>query len=433
MFYLNDLESISFRYKLPTQSGDADSVVWAQYTDESKRRVIVLLDYKACECLLPIDYYIISDLTPTGVAYLHIEEDNYRIIYSNNYFIDLLGFDADEKSVLIGHDLLTCLSKEDLLHIDQYRLANKHNDSFAITANMIRKDGSYIQVNLLGRFISPAKKGDALIISISPSILTGTSPNSGIFKPVSDNSQSLIFRYDFASEFISFCGGLVKKIAGKNYLTCHMDTLYANEHTLKFDAQQIRKVIANAKKGKKADHIFKGVGKGNLIYWLKVEYDFVQDIEGRNIGLVGRIHDVSEQHEATEFYDKAISLWHMKYDECESAITINVTEQSIVDGFSDLIPREKLRTMSLSEYLDAICPCILNKSERMRFRQQMNPKRLFAAAKEKSNHLSFDFEISYKEAHHWVRLNITLLKNPKTDHLMALLKCTNINDIITMT
>lgn len=55
-------------------------------------------------------------------------------------------------------------------------------------------------------------------------------------------------------------------------------------------------------------------------------------------------------------------------------------------------------------------------------------KKVTFSSKRKNNHLSFDFEINQSTEHHWVRLNVTLLKNPKTDHVIALLKWTNINN-----
>lgn len=426
---LEDLNSMSFHYNLPVEDGYIDSRVWAQY-NKAKDSILVILDYKSNEFLQPIDYYMISDFAPAGVAYIHIEEDHYRLIYNNRSFTELLGYPEDEKSALIGHNFLDCIAKEDLLHIDQYRIIKNDNQPFSITATLIGKVGSNITVNLSGRFIHYSKQVQELTIIVSPHAIAQTSHQNSLSEFASDNPYFMVFRYDFVTESISFLGGFLKRITGRMCITYSIEDIYMNKTTLQFDSSQVIKAIEAAKRGKKLQHIFKIIGKGNTIYWVKVEYDFIQDAESKNIATVGRVYDISEEQAAKEFYDKAIALWHTNHDDCESAITINVTEQVVVDGFSNLIPQSKLHAMSLQEYLDAVCPYILNKANRSLLRQQMTPKKLIASAKNQNHHFSHDFEVSYKDEHLWLRLNVTLLKNPKTDHVMALLKWTNISTIV---
>lgn len=86
--------------------------------------------------------------------------------------------------------------------------------------------------------------------------------------------------------------------------------------------------------------------------------------------------------------------------------------------------------MPLQQYLEAVSPYLLKKTDQTWLNQQMSAKRLITLAQTQKNQFSHDFEVSYKSEHLWLRLNVTLLKNPKNDHVMALLKWTNINSMI---
>ena len=221
------------------------------------------------------------------------------------------------------------------------------------------------------------------------------------------------FRYDFFSETISFSGGFLKRITGKMCITYSIEDVYNNKTALKFDKQKIVQAIEKIKKGKKLKYTFRAIAKGNTSYWVKVEYDFVQNIEGKNTAVVGRVYDISEQQAAKEFYDKAISLWHSNHDDCASAITVDVTAQLVVDGFNQSTPLIKIKSMSLQQYLEAVSSYLLKKTDQTWLNQQMSTKRLIALAQTQNNQFAHDFEVSYKAEHLWLRLNVTLLKNPK--------------------
>lgn len=429
VLHLKGLNSISFHYSIPIQTGHIDLMVWAQcnITGDS---VLVVLDYQSSECMQPFDYYMIADISPSGIATVGVQDNYYRINYINRAFIKLLGYDIDEKTALVGHDFWNCIAAEDLLHIEQYRAKRNYGQNFTITATMIRKDGATIIVDLNGLFIHHSNEIQELIITVSPYLVTSKVQNRSIPVSTSVDPHFMSFRYDFFSETISFSGGFLKRITGKMCIAYSIEDVYNNKTALKLDKQKIVQAIEKIKKGKKLKYTFRAIAKGNTSYWVKVEYDFAQDIEGKNTAVVGRVYDISEQQAAKEFYDKAISLWHSNHDDCASAITVDVTAQLVVDGFSQSTPLIKIKSMSLQQYLEAVSSYLLKKTDQTWLNQQMSTKRLIALAQTQKNQFAHDFEVSYKAEHLWLRLNVTLLKNPKNDHVMALLKWTNINSMI---
>ena len=171
VLHLKGLNSISFHYSIPIQTGHIDLMVWAQcnITGDS---VLVILDYQSSECLQPFDFYMIADISPTGIASVGVQDNYYRINYINRAFIELLGYDIDEKNALLGHDFWNCIAAEDLLHIEQYRTERNCGQNFTITATMIRKDGATIIVDLNGRFIHHLNEIHELIITVSPHLFT---------------------------------------------------------------------------------------------------------------------------------------------------------------------------------------------------------------------------------------------------------------------
>lgn len=427
---LKNLESLSASYKLPTLSGEIETMIWAQYTDKTKNHILILLNFKSFETLCPIDYYIIADLIPEGVAYISLNENSYTLTYANQQFIKILGFEESEKDFLIGHSFSKYISSDGLLYLEQLRISSDYNERFTFSTNLICKNGALIQTRILGKFIFPSKNTQSIIITISPIVDIQLlhkydTPRLSIM----DQPNSMVFRYDFYSNIISFFGELLKKIYDKRQISYNINELYKNKHILKFNGSKLKKAISYAKKGKQETYVFKLETQNCKIYWVKVNYDFVYNSEGEKVAIVGRIFDVSEQEAAKEYYDKAISLFHIKSSNCQSIITLNVSEQTIIDGYSSLIPIEKLYNLSLSEYLDIISPHILNKSERLSFCRQMTYENLTKLAREQKKQFSYEFEIEHCDIHYWVKLDVSLIQNPKTGDLMAFLKWTNINNI----
>ena len=174
-------------------------------------------------------------------------------------------------------------------------------------SNIARKEIA-VKILLNGRFIHHLNEIHELIITVSPHLFTSKVQKSSIPVSTSVDPHFMSFRYDFFSETISFSGGFLKRITGKMCITYSIEDVYNNKTALKFDKQKIVQAIEKIKKGKKLKYTFRAIAKGNTSYWVKVEYDFVQNIEGKNTAVVGRVYDISEQQAAKEFYDKAISL-----------------------------------------------------------------------------------------------------------------------------
>ena len=179
VLHLKGLNSISFYYSVPIQTGHIDLMVWAQcnITGDS---ILVVLDYQSSECLQPFDYYMLAQISPTGIASICVQDNHYQINYTNQAFIKLLGYDIDEKNALLGHDFWNCIAAEDLLHIEQYRTERNCGQNFTITATMIRKDGATIIVDLNGRFIHHLNEIYELIITVSPHLFTSKVQKSSI-------------------------------------------------------------------------------------------------------------------------------------------------------------------------------------------------------------------------------------------------------------
>lgn len=237
------------------------------------------------------------------------------------------------------------------------------------------------------------------------------------------------FYFDMAKNTINFSGELYNIIAGEKSVIYDIDSFISGNRKIKTDVRVIKKILYCIRNNKKKTYTISVIGTNKKRYWLKIKYTFITDTQNTNIAAVGNIEDITEQINAIEYYDKALSVWFTQCDDCLAAYTVNVNTMEIIGGFSSLVAIKENSSISFNDYKSKLLPNILNKGDKKQFLNIINQKNLLQSYKNGKTHIDLELEINHQNSHNWFQVSIFLINNPKTNNIMALFKWKNLNDI----
>ncbi|WP_313529340.1 LytTR family DNA-binding domain-containing protein [Anaerotignum sp.] len=241
-------------------------------------------------------------------------------------------------------------------------------------------------------------------------------------------SKNIIFRYEFSSNAVRFSGALLKQLTGRQVSMYDISELRDGNTILKPVKSQLKKLMATILHGKNDNaSIIKVSLPDKTLHWLSVEYSFIRDTDNRLVAAVGEIIDVTEEVAAKEYYEKALSLWFASRNDCVAALSMNLSTGKITNGFSKLELSHALYELTADEYFSAVANAILHSPDKD-MKKKLTSEKLISAYLSGTSHFSYEAEIKYANAHIWLQLGLTLLQNPSTHDIIALMKWTDINN-----
>lgn len=432
---IDGLLSMSFHYPIPYASGITQATILCQHIEDNSHEVLVYLNIQYNNIPLPMHFYALASITSIGLVMIDAVNDQFIAKYANNGLLKLLGYGPEQRNAFFSQNLLDHVYKDDRqIGLSKYHSLSSEQSELYLTGRLVRRDGSLVWINFLARIIL-APDGKKMIFAL----ITDVSHSLHVIEKLNQEKQTvsalenyihnIVFKYEFQYDTITFTGELFKRLTGMDSHTYTLNDFLTDDEPPFLDLRQIKRIISDAKQGRRQEYVLKAIDKDDRHYWLRVIFEFIRDANNKNVSIVGSAEDVTEQRAAKAYYDKALSLWHTKSDNCEAAFTMNITDQLVVGGYSSFIVTDELLSLSVDEYWDTILPYLLNKVDRKRLKEQMTPKKLTAAFHEKKTRFTYDLEVNSHGEHRWFRLITSLIKNPKTGDIMALIKWNDINDI----
>ncbi len=432
---IDGLLSMSFQQPIPYSFGVAPATVFCQHIEEGSQEILVYLNIQYNNIPLPMHFYALASIPSIGLVMIDTANDRFLAKYANNGLLNLLGYGQEHRDAFFSQDLIQLVYKDDRqIGLGKYHSLSPDQNELCLTGRLVRRDGSLVWVNFLARVVL-APDGKKMIFAL----ITDVSHSLQIIEKLNQEKQTvsalenyihnIVFKYEFQYDTITFTGELFKRLTGMDSHTYTLNDFLTDDEPPFLDLRQIKRIISDAKRGRRQEYVIKAIDKDDRYYWLSVTFEFIRDAGNRNVSIVGSAEDITEQRAAKAYYDKALSLWHTKSDNCEAAFTMNISDQLVVGGYSSFIVTDELLSLSVDEYWDTILPYLLNKVDRKRLKELMTAKKLTAAFHEKKTRFTYDLEVNSRGEHRWFRLIMSLIKNPKTGDIMALVKWNDINDI----
>lgn len=241
-------------------------------------------------------------------------------------------------------------------------------------------------------------------------------------------SENILFRYTIHDERIRFSGDLLHTLFSKSEMDLSLEELIQNGNPLNVPSQYIDKIRNNICQEIVAPVTVKLKNDQGESRWVKIFYELIYRKDGVLSEVMGKISDITQSMLATKYYDDAIALWHTDKLDQEAAVCLNIHKNKVVGGFSTLFCQDDLHQISADDYFSRLYENVLSSHDDRNIEAILNRKSLLRRYKTGDRHENLDVQIKTPAGVQWLKILVTLVENPNTGHVMALLIFHDINE-----
>ena len=426
----------TFRLPLSIQGEKKETRIICQRAHVAGRNmVLVNLDWIQEAMPKAIEFLLLAEAVPCGVMIVHVRPDMFYAKYVNEGLLNMLDYTREECELQHKHNVLNFIYEEDVENgLAQFHSSIRKSGKFYVTSRLKKKNGELIWVNFMGKSIIHSD-GEIYLYSVVTEIGDSLAVIEELYQEqqarsaLEQFSPDIIMRYDALQDTVVFTGGLLKQFIDTPLKQYKLDDMIAGQIDISLDRPKMQHIIQTMLKGIVEPQQINCVDINGNTRILSLDYSFIHLKNGDRVSVVGKLSDITDQLEARKYYDKALALWHNHSEDALAAVTINVSKHCVVDGYSFFLPTKELQNLDLDDYIKTFEKHLINPGDLESLWHHLKPDVIKQTLRELNSRLFFEFEVSVDKQHRWIRLALTLLRNPHTGDLMALLKSTDMNDI----
>lgn len=279
-----------------------------------------------------------KSLVEESLVGVYLYQDN-RYCYVNPRYAEIFGYTQDEIINHISHlDLFAPVDRERANEYIRQRIENEVK-SVHYTFKGIRKDGKIIDCEALGTRThyqgKPALIGTLMDITERKKVEESLQKNHDSYRQAIAQADAVPYQKDYLTDTFTFMGDGIKEITGytTKELTTEvwkkgiMETVMREEAAGLSMKEAVRRTKNREINHWKADYLFKT--KNGELRWISDSSIQLLDSEGKPVGSLGILQDITERKKAEKKFELFRSLLDQSID------TIEVVDPE-TGGFLDI-------------------------------------------------------------------------------------------------
>ncbi|MEG2393864.1 MAG: ATP-binding protein, partial [Ruthenibacterium sp.] len=367
------------------------------------------------------------------------EYPEYKIIFANEKFCEMLGFTGEGESFSAARkSAWDFVYAEDAVRL--HKMAAKRVGSataYEIVYRVVKKDGSLIWVNQCSQHMLD-ENGQELVYAYYTDITLQKQTEQALRESQSRYAAAIrsaninIWEYDYATDAMTIFSKSPKVKAKDNVIENYTETAILEGHVREDSAPVLLDMLQKLKNGVKevtAD-LWIRQNREDEFWCEHVIYTNAFDDAGRPVKAycVGR--DITKEKEAEKRYHDELSYRKAIQKATMASFNVNLTQNTILDGKSTFaqITAHMKNAKTAQAYFDQVYTEIISAEMKEKYREIFSRDALLWHFENGETTLSIELPRRIEGRKYWTVVTVHMMRQPENQEVVAFLYSTNVTN-----
>lgn len=364
----------------------------------------------------------LTQTIPSGISRLN-SRDNFSIIYGNDTYYRMFGYEPDEAKAVGFHQFDFILLEEDRERLHQELLSKVQNNElyFEIEARARHKSGALLHMLTTNNYLP--KKGE--IVSVLTNITLRKNMEEQLriqeleFRIAAEQSDKFIMRYEIKSKRLYSHRKATQTFGIPEVCENAKKALVEFGFIEKNSLEKYRELYEMIHRGEKRGSVILQIYTQDIaaFRWYHVDFTIVYDQEHTPDQAVISLYDVTQQREKELAYERLRQEAASVPAEQITTFACNLTRNEIDESAGRLI-NDLANEQDFDAYTKAYC-ALTHPDDRQALLRIMERSGLMERFKNGISSHTLEFRMRIGEDYRWLQLNVQIVKYTDNDDLKA--------------